>query len=530
MKRWTKKAVAFLLLLALMGSLTSCGFIIRLKGKHSSETVSSEVTNDKTYTISTVEELFGMVSFVERHMLDTEVVITLENDITVNDTADFAEWVTSEEKRDELINWMPVKYFTGTFDGKGHTISGLYCCVDGNEDQHLNASLLSSIYEGATVKNLNITDSLFYSAEERTTAILATFNSGTVQNCHTRAQVYSDGMYVSLLIGRTDDGGVIENCTSAGIGENVRSGNQTYLAGICSSLDEGSEIRNCANYAALRGEFGVHIGGIVSAASGSIVNCSNYGKIENEGNDTGGIAARLSYDENAEIKYCVNYASVICTNPNNSQAGGITARFDSGTISYCENRGTVTSAYGAGGICGVSREECVTVDCLNLGEIVGMENGDFWKDNFGGIVGTQFGGRIERCCNAGTVNSGEVAGGIVGGNTGGGATVIQCWNFGALVGGSSAGGIIGAKDIYEVTVEECYNYGTQQAEQTFDFCDTGRGVAPVNCYSMQSSGYEEPITVSRYDFETVWNQPTEDARYPTLRNMPNHPPVSALAD
>ena len=48
MKRWTKKAVAFLLLIALMGSLTSCGFIIRLKGKHSSETVSSEVTNDKT--------------------------------------------------------------------------------------------------------------------------------------------------------------------------------------------------------------------------------------------------------------------------------------------------------------------------------------------------------------------------------------------------------------------------------------------------------------------------------------------------
>lgn len=515
--------LVFVLAITITASLSSC-VLFRKKALQSTDSSELNEPDDKTYTINTVEELLGVTEYLERHLLDKEVVITLENDITVNDTSDFSEWISSAEKREKLINWKPIKYFTGTFDGKGHTVSGLYCCVDGSEDEYLDASMFYSIYEGATVKNLKVTDSLFYSTKERTTAVIASTNRGTVENCHTNAQVYSNAMYVSLLVGSTRDGGKIIDCSSAGVGINVESGNQTYLAGISSSLKEGSEIRDCVNYAELRGAFGVHIGGITASVSGLVTGCANYGNIENEGNNVGGIVAQLHYSTEARIERCVNYGSVSNVNKNFGSVGGIVGVHESGSVYRCENRGTVKATDCAGGICGTVTSEATVSDCLNIGEVIGLENGDIWENMYGGIVGELSGGRIERCCNAGTVNSEEVAGGISG-SASGNAFLEGCWNYGSSLGKSSAGGIIGAKDIFDAELEMCYNYGRQSADITFDFCDTRKGVAPINCFSLQSQGYEEPITSSSFDFGEVWSLPEGGVKYPTLAGMPTFSPA-----
>jgi len=487
----------------------------------------SQPTDDKTYRIRTVEDLLALPKQLEKHVLDAEVVVLLENDLTVNDTSDFSTWTTSEDKRASLINWTPIKYFSGTFDGQGHTISGLYCCVDQSEDQYISAAFLYNLYPGATLENLNIADSLFYSAERRTTTVLTATNRGTVQNCHIRAEAYSNAMYISLLAGSTREGGQIIDCTVAGRATHIGSGIQVYVGGICSSLDGDCAIQNCVNYAELRGEHGAHIGGIVASAQGKVTGCANYGFIDNAGNDTGGIAASLSEESTAAMTYCVNYGKISNCRESGGVTAGIVARLGSGSVRYCENRGDIYAADDAGGVCGVVREEGVLSDCLNLGAVRSTLDTTTFEILLGGIVGENL-GRVERCCNAAGVDSVHTAGGIAGDIAGNNAIVTQCWNFGESIGQKYAAGIVGGNHLSEGSITQCHNYGVSQAEQTFDFCDTRQGIAPIDCYSLQSDGYEQRITVSNFDFSTVWHLPESNKKYPTLRNLPTHPETSPL--
>ena len=78
--------------------------------------------------------------------------VTIDDQLNVADTAFFQEWT-------------PIKSFRGTFDGQGHTISGLYY----DDKYEVSAGLFASIgdnYEFSTVsiKNLNIKDSYFKAA------------------------------------------------------------------------------------------------------------------------------------------------------------------------------------------------------------------------------------------------------------------------------------------------------------------------------------------------------------------------------
>ena len=245
MKKQWKILLCLLLVVAMALSLAACGGDSEEEewGGKRKPSQSDKDKNDKeddgntetppvdgkTYRIRTVEDLLGVAKYMESHVLDAEVVILLENDLVVNDTADFHDWAASASRRAELVNFTPIKYFSGTFDGQGHTISGLYCCVDDGEDQYSSATLIYNLYPGATLKNLNIKDSLFYSAQMRTTAPLVATNRGTVQNCHVRAEVCSNAMYISMLTGSTREGGQILDCTADGQVIHMESGNQIYM-------------------------------------------------------------------------------------------------------------------------------------------------------------------------------------------------------------------------------------------------------------------------------------------------------------
>lgn len=97
--------------------------------------------------------------------------------------------------------WVP-KNFSGTLDGKGHTISGLYV----NETQ--GAGCLFDVFSG-TIKNLNIADS--YIKGEKGTATFARFvhTGSKISNCSSNAIV--DGtIYSGGIAGESR--GIIENC------------------------------------------------------------------------------------------------------------------------------------------------------------------------------------------------------------------------------------------------------------------------------------------------------------------------------
>lgn len=94
---------------------------------------------------------------------------TIQNDLNLGGTYDETTAVWSGEQ------WTPLtSEFTGTLDGLGHTITGLY--INNSED---NQGLFGTLK--GTVKNLRVTES---SVNGQTTGVVAGINEGTIENCY----------------------------------------------------------------------------------------------------------------------------------------------------------------------------------------------------------------------------------------------------------------------------------------------------------------------------------------------------------
>ena len=77
-------------------------------------------TESDSFTISTAEELYELARLSDFYNFEGQT-ITLANDIVVND-GNAEQW----DKEPPVKTWFPIQGFAGTFDGQGHTISGLY--------------------------------------------------------------------------------------------------------------------------------------------------------------------------------------------------------------------------------------------------------------------------------------------------------------------------------------------------------------------------------------------------------------------
>ena len=193
--------------------------------------------------------------------------------------------------------WTPVgsttvyfgDFFAGTFDGCGHTISGLN--VQGST---ANQGLFAAINK-ATIRNLNV--------------------SGTV-SCGTKN-------YVGGIVGKVQ-AGTIENCSFSG---SVTGG---YTGGIAGGLNGNNvTISGCANLAAVTG---TTAGGILGYSGSNkvtkvtIENCYNAGSITGSGK-AGGIVGQLSQ---GTIENCYSIGAI----DGAAKKGGIFA-FSSATVKNC---------------------------------------------------------------------------------------------------------------------------------------------------------------------------------------------------
>ncbi len=105
---------------------------------------------DGCYQIGSAEELYGFAEMVNDttsgFTQDSNTCVKLTADIVVNEKVLIGD---SLNKNDSLIPWTPINVFYGTFDGQGHTISGLYG-TNQSYDMGFFLRLIS-----ATIKNLN---------------------------------------------------------------------------------------------------------------------------------------------------------------------------------------------------------------------------------------------------------------------------------------------------------------------------------------------------------------------------------------
>lgn len=198
--------------------------------------------------------------------------------------------------------------FKGTFDGCGHSISGI--SISGQKC----AGLFGYIGQGGVVQNVTIKDSNFSQNGSTFWAggIAAKVVKGTIQNCHVKN---------TKIIHTT-------------------SSSSTYLGGIAGDAEGESRIINCTFEGEVSGTL-YYIGGVVGTAnynSGgnkvTIVNCANYGLIKGGRAGTGGIVGYTSYG-GVDVKNCFNTGEVIAAS-NSQNVGALAGRTNpSSVFEYC---------------------------------------------------------------------------------------------------------------------------------------------------------------------------------------------------
>ena len=189
--------------------------------------------------------------------------------------------------------WTPVgngvsavkDFFAGTFDGCGHTISGL----------NVQGQGLFAAINQAAIRNLNV--------------------SGTVN---------STVSYVGGIVGKVQ-AGTIENCSFSGSVSSSKS--KAYVGGIAGGLNSANvTISGCANTADVTGGYAGGILGYWRTAA-TIQNCYNTGSIT--GSDkAGGIVGQLN---KGTIENCYSIGDI---GGKASQKGGIFA-FSNATVKNC---------------------------------------------------------------------------------------------------------------------------------------------------------------------------------------------------
>ena len=212
----------------------------------------------------------------------------LMNDIVLNDgTFDENGNYTPGSSGKDAEEWTPIAYsrpytsftnislyYTGTFDGQGHTIKGLYVSAGSGSNIEDQVCLgLFSTAKNAVIRNVTVTGYVFGFAGNLG-GIVGYLDGGTVENCANYCTVKS-----TLA--------VTEGPSSVG--------------GIVGAADSNSMIRDCYNTGTVTVDTFVQwnsAGGIVGYNAGEVANCYNVGKVAGNGWYSGEIVGYNADDEN----------------------------------------------------------------------------------------------------------------------------------------------------------------------------------------------------------------------------------------
>ena len=166
---------------------------------------------------------------------------------------------------------------------------------------------------------------------------------------------------------------------------------------------------------------------------------------EASGEDVAGIVAKAT---DTTITNCVSKVNVTATA---GKAAGISASFG-GTLTKCENRGTVATAAAqpAGGLVAWCNA-AVIENCHNYGAVTAGAHGALDSAQAGGLCGNlAAGSTIKNCSNSAVITSSNFAGGVAGraGAENKTAIVVEKFaNSGAIKGAYAAGVIADAKNV-----------------------------------------------------------------------------------
>ena len=186
--------------------------------------------------------------------------------------------------------WTPVgstaayvgDFFAGTFDGCGHTISGL----------NVQGQGLFAAINQAAIRNLNVSGTV-NSTVNYVGGIVGKVQAGTIENCSFSGSVTGGGYTGGIAGGLNGNDVTISGCA------NLAAVTGTTAGGILGYWKKTASIRDCYNTGSVTGS--AKAGGIVGQLNkGTIENCYSIGDIGGKASQKGGIFAFSS----ATVKNC----------------------------------------------------------------------------------------------------------------------------------------------------------------------------------------------------------------------------------
>lgn len=334
-------------------------------------------TEDEPYQIGTAQEMAWLAYAVNNQMESEGYCAVLTADIDLG----YCQWPVIG-----VLSSNGQRAYTGTFDGQGHTVSGLNITSLGGR-QKLG---LFGVAQDAVIENLTV--------------------RGNIDLTGVRSYDTTTGYIIGGVLGSGEGGVTIRSCVSQ--------------VDISVSFVNDQKAQNSA------------VGGLVGRLSGSgsheITNCRNEGRIYTAfepgayylggsgGNGgQGGIVGFIG--ASAQLERCVNTGTVYAGRA--AGVGGIVGNAgDSGvtiTLNQCANQGAVSNDTGGvllrkggtGGIIGLAPTGSVTVsNCYNTGAVAGSAIvGGILGGEKGEHTSSQYGNQnltLENCYNAGDLQVG----------------------------------------------------------------------------------------------------------------------------
>lgn len=228
------------------------------------------IEDDGSYTVTSADGLMNIAELVNGGKSNINITLDTDIDLTGKD-------------------WTPIgtdydNSYKGTFDGGGHTITGLTFTTN---DEY--AGLFGHLNSAGTVKNvvmegIQITSNQIYGGS---IGGVVGFSWGTIENCTVSGSV-SGTVYVGGVVG-AQWGGSITGCSSSATVKGM-----VYAGGVVGQTN-GNTITLTACYATgnviieIAPKKNIAGGGLVGMNAGSILACYATGNVTSTGSSTGNV-------------------------------------------------------------------------------------------------------------------------------------------------------------------------------------------------------------------------------------------------
>ena len=215
-----------------------------------------EGTQADPYRIETEAQLRGFAEATQSGKLSTtNLYIRLDADIALSEEA-----------------WTPIAKFGGSFDGDGHTVSGMTIGTSAQPSERTSAGFFETLANGASVSNLKLTD--------------------VSVNVARTGSSLDDAVYAGGLVGGGQTMGAdvrIDNCSVTGGTISASSGMHVYAGGLAARLGGTNYVTNCyadIDITAASSKYVASAGGLVGTfgSSSFVGNCAALGAVAASGN------------------------------------------------------------------------------------------------------------------------------------------------------------------------------------------------------------------------------------------------------